>query len=67
MIKKYYLNDLRIDYNVDADRINFNKKMGKYFIVKKDEKVHKKCYIEAEESYVNNVILKIKQEIEFSK
>ena len=38
MIKKYYLNDLRIDYNVDIDRINFNKKMEKYFIIKKDEK-----------------------------
>ena len=67
MIKKYYLNDLRIDYNVDIDRINFNKKMEKYFIIKKDEKLHKKCYIEAEETYVNNVMLKIKQEIEFSK
>lgn len=67
MIKKYYLNDLRIDYNVDIDRINFNKKIEKYFIIKKDEKLHKKCYIEAEETYVNNVMLKIKQEIEFSK
>ena len=64
MIKKYYLSDLRNEYDINIDVTSFKRRLNKIFPIEKEMNGRKRNYIEAEEQDVIKAMGTLKKDIE---
>ena len=64
MIKKYYLSDLKNEYDINIDVTSFKRRLNKFFPIEKEMTGRKRNYIEAEEQDVIKAIETLKKDIE---